>query len=465
MSYLNNNIRRPDFDDFGAVSKSLRKDSRSMRNRLHSIFHDAMFVKEVRESYGLPLVANERCGRWYISPENIAESVYFKSTDGHTGQWGFSLRRLNLHIIRLITENNGIIIVDSTRRGKRMPDSFSKTIPIWCAVINAAIFESDNKESIKYLFTPPNAVSSSERAQIEFLLPQWIKQFHSSGVDISDLRNRMNCKPLRPLWVTPEHNIPETIPQFTGFYPIVLCTASKMVLDGQERRNGYTYVQGAADDHEEWTTEKLTPDLFWKNKQLMEAVSDGEIEQLVAEITIGNNRVTPLSATLSDEADMSSISNTGIYIGRRIHERADEDFIKTMKALEIDTVIDVSTATDIPSSQKLKVFHSGLPEGKKGSKLFRTVLPKILQFYDEHGISKNRIGIFCDTGGDLSVGIALAIMSLHYDDNGSKLPKDVKHPVNKDLITKRLTTIVCQRKVNPSRATLLSVNSVLMGWK
>lgn len=32
------------------------------------------------------------------------------------------------------------MIVDSTRKGKRFPDSMSKTIPIWTCVLNRAIF-------------------------------------------------------------------------------------------------------------------------------------------------------------------------------------------------------------------------------------------------------------------------------------------------------------------------------------
>jgi hypothetical protein len=42
------------------------------------------------------------------------------------------------------------MIVDSTRRGKRFPDSMSKTIPIWTCVLNRAIahyrrdFDIDN---------------------------------------------------------------------------------------------------------------------------------------------------------------------------------------------------------------------------------------------------------------------------------------------------------------------------------
>lgn len=48
-------------------------------------------------------------------------------------------------------ERGGCIIVDSTRRGKRFPDSMSKTIPIWCCVLNRAIeryrLQTNNKVS------------------------------------------------------------------------------------------------------------------------------------------------------------------------------------------------------------------------------------------------------------------------------------------------------------------------------
>lgn len=38
------------------------------------------------------------------------------------------------------------MIVDSTRRGKRFPDSMSKTLPIWTCVLNRAIsqFRTDS---------------------------------------------------------------------------------------------------------------------------------------------------------------------------------------------------------------------------------------------------------------------------------------------------------------------------------
>lgn len=88
---------------------SLRRSALSVPNRLHSIESDARFVQEVADHYDLPPVANERCGSWYINPEVKAGSAYFKSTDGHTGQWNFSLRRLNLQILEIARDHGGLV--------------------------------------------------------------------------------------------------------------------------------------------------------------------------------------------------------------------------------------------------------------------------------------------------------------------------------------------------------------------
>ncbi len=79
---------------FSRTLKSLRRSTLSIQNRLASIQDDSDFVQQVAAEYNLPLVANERCGSWYIPPEKKSGSGYFKSTDGHSGQWSFSLRRL-----------------------------------------------------------------------------------------------------------------------------------------------------------------------------------------------------------------------------------------------------------------------------------------------------------------------------------------------------------------------------------
>lgn len=37
-------------------------------------------------------------------------SAYFKSTDGHERAWKFSTRRLNLHLVELVEENDGFVL-------------------------------------------------------------------------------------------------------------------------------------------------------------------------------------------------------------------------------------------------------------------------------------------------------------------------------------------------------------------
>lgn len=93
--------------NFSKTLGDLKRSTLSIRNRLHSIQQDAAFAQSVAAAYGRPLVANERCGSWYIDPQYKGGSAYFKSTDGHTGVWKFSSRRLNLQLLDIIGGNDG----------------------------------------------------------------------------------------------------------------------------------------------------------------------------------------------------------------------------------------------------------------------------------------------------------------------------------------------------------------------
>ena len=61
------------------------------------------------------------------------------------------------------------IIVDSTRRGKSMPDALAKTVPIWCAVMNRLLF------GVGEVAVPEHVVGDSERAQMEERLDGWVE--------------------------------------------------------------------------------------------------------------------------------------------------------------------------------------------------------------------------------------------------------------------------------------------------
>lgn len=87
---------------------AIKKSNLTISNRLKSILSDADFVQRVASTYqNLPIIANERCGSWYVPPSQKAGSAYFKSTDGHYGEWGFNLRRLNLQVLEVIGEDGG----------------------------------------------------------------------------------------------------------------------------------------------------------------------------------------------------------------------------------------------------------------------------------------------------------------------------------------------------------------------
>lgn len=261
--------------NFNATLRDLRRSNLSISNRLRSIAADAAFVcgggdegaAEGAVGGGRPLVANERCGSWYVPPWRKAGSAYFKSTDGHAGQWRFSGRRLNLHLLALAGRRDGLVLVDSTRRGKRMPDALSKTVPIWCCVLNSALFPLPG-DRCHDVHVPPNVVSDSERAQIQARIPDHVAAFRALGLDIPALRAALK-KPLRPLWVTQESPLEGPLARgggggadgdvdageppviFEDYHPIICCTSSRRVIAGAEMSEG-GYIQGAGDDTEHW---------------------------------------------------------------------------------------------------------------------------------------------------------------------------------------------------------------------
>jgi len=106
----------------------------SLYARLASIADDAGYVRAVASALGFAAIfPNLRCGLWYCPPDvwprdrlPTKPPVYFMSKDGHPGKWTFSLRRLNLQLFEAVLDAGGATVVDSTGRGKAVPDSFSK---------------------------------------------------------------------------------------------------------------------------------------------------------------------------------------------------------------------------------------------------------------------------------------------------------------------------------------------------
>ena len=110
----------PTFNSVNRVLRQLKKEECSLFNCACSVSSDAVFIDEVSQLHpALPVIANLRCGLWYT--RDPQQTCYFKSTDGHNGNWSFSTTRLNMHVAEAAASKNGCVIVDATRRGKTFP--------------------------------------------------------------------------------------------------------------------------------------------------------------------------------------------------------------------------------------------------------------------------------------------------------------------------------------------------------
>ncbi|CEH12475.1 Initiator tRNA phosphoribosyl-transferase [Ceraceosorus bombacis] len=176
--------------------KQHRSVERDVRNRLHSILSDIRFTHQLHSLHfsHLPLIPNLRCGA--------------------------CLKRPNLAFLKLTLEKRGAVCVDSTRRGKILPDALSKTLPIWCAVLNEASFRrhgvprketqpqtvshhseeqrAAERHPLASLRTYLSAVSPQEHADIECRLHDWAEKLLSSAIHVARLE-----APLVPFFITP----------------------------------------------------------------------------------------------------------------------------------------------------------------------------------------------------------------------------------------------------------------------
>ncbi|OJJ02206.1 hypothetical protein ASPVEDRAFT_663025 [Aspergillus versicolor CBS 583.65] len=454
------NIANPDFPvsvsslhfpstELPSVSQtlaSLRRSALSVNNRLRSIDADAAFVREVADHYGLPLVANERCGSWYIPPEIKSGSAYFKSTDGHTGQWDFSFRRLNLQILPLAREHGGCIIVDSTRRGKLMPDALSKTIPIWCAVFNRALFPSETAYHSVEL--PPNYLGQSEESQIAKRIDGFVHTLKSLKLDLDDLRKQLG-KPIRVAWANRTYFHPTDLRKDKDFNLFVLCSASKRVHGAEISEGGY--IQGAGDDSEAWA-HGLTPPVFWPHKSTLLAQSEEDLPEVIGKLMREHRKQT------SDQQATLVTPSRNLYISQADPGLAENGLY--------DLVIDCNGNPEAieAAESKSKRLNLGCISSKQGGRDLRNHLDKVRDFVASHLNSNpsQSLLVMCESGKDLSAGALLTIICLFYSDAGEFVGPRTE-TIGKQFIRQRLAWIVSSKNdVNPSRSTLQSVNAFLM---
>ncbi|GAA5903324.1 hypothetical protein JCM8208_002274 [Rhodotorula glutinis] len=469
---------------FPSAVSSLKEDRSEIRlqlrdtfNRLHSIAHDAEFIhEEVAQAFpDFPVVANQRAGAWYVKPSDEKAHAYFKSTDGHANEHNFNLRRANLALLPLIKDRQGIILVDSTRRGKRFPDALSKTVPLWCATLNRArvllVPPTSDNSSVSAdewheqgrLYTSPQAVGRSEHSQIELKIEGWARDLASSAYDLSTLQSL--DRPLRPFFVSPASTLSlSPASSFKECYPVVCASASKLAeeADGLERALGFTYVQGSGDDHEAWS-KGLTPHVFWEHADDILAAPRDEIDDVIERILEASLANLSTLSLAPDSAPAVEIRSTRL----KLRFAAPSD----APSSEGSTRISVTT-TKAPHSDDVSPTRLVAKPGKAGYNAFFS--PAALEPTLELATEKLRAGesvlveaAKCEAqseANDLGVAIALLLLARLYEDDATLLDPSAPPPaVSKERIRTRLQWILeVFPAVNPSRAVLNRVNDFAM---
>ena len=348
-----------------------------------------------------------------------------------------------------------------------MPDALSKTIPIWCAVLNAALFP-DHPAS-HTLHTPPKVVPSSEHSQIAALLPTFISSLQSLALDLPSLRTKLS-KPLRPLWITPETQLgPESPDQeaiFDEYRPVVCCTASSK--SSGELATFEGYVQGAADDTEHWAM-GLTAPLFWANSERLLSTPEEDLPAVISELLTDEKR------NAQEQAGVR-VANSIYVCPLPLPASQDEN--------ECQVVFLDNSTTPLQDWEKgPRRMEVGLGNSRQASKNLRSALPVISSFAErfllpgpkdmddtdavglDGQVQEKRLVIACPTGKDISLATALALHCRLFTFDDEPLPAPVENgSLNKAAIRQRLgRMMIAFPEANPHRATLQSVNSFLMG--
>ena len=174
------------------------------------------------------------------------------------------------------------------------------------------------------------------------------------------------------------------------------------------------YIQGAGDDSEGWS-HGLTPALYWKHQQqLLEAVEEDMLDMI-------QRLIIAYKCSNAECDDAVNIGPTNLYVGI---------ITSAMQPELYDGMVicsDQPPPTSDPGNKhrkRTKTLHLLCGDGKLGSRALRSQLSRILSFFNTLP-SKDKppkLLFACSTGKDLSVGVALTVLCMFFDDDCTSHP-------------------------------------------
>ena len=269
---------------FGKTETALSAHQRQLHHRFKSLALDRAFVERVRAALPQwPVVGNLRAGAWYVRPTDAL--ARFKSVDGHASAWTFVPSRANLDFAAQALAANGAILVDASRAGKVCPDSFNRTVPLWCCIMNLVFAAGESHDVV----LPPWSVRGEAERFSAAQLNQWADAVRAL-VHASQLTFHARGRSFKPYFVLNDCASFGYSP-FAGLevaddvVPVVCVSASAAASAAEHREFfSFAYVAGAGDDEENWAR-GLTPALFSQHSEQLCACEDhAAAEAVVAKL-------------------------------------------------------------------------------------------------------------------------------------------------------------------------------------
>lgn len=167
------------------------------------------------------------------------------------------------------------------------------------------------------------------------------------------------------------------------------------------------YIQGAGDDSEGWSS-GLTPATFWNHREQLLGANEAEIPVMINNFTALEN----INNTISTFA--VRIAPTYLCLGT-LKDAAQSELYDGI--VICDEIPGPDADFEVKDDRRPKTLHLRCGDGKLGSRALRFLLPRVTSFVTLNcHVDSPKILFACPNGRDLSVGLALAVLCLFFDD-------------------------------------------------
>ena len=230
-------------------------------------------------------------------------------------------------------------------------------------------------------------------------------------IDIPALRALLG-KPLRPTWIAHDHDSLEILASSTEYHGVICCTASRRVEGTEMSENGY--IQGAGDDSEGWSR-GLTPPLFWRHKEQLLGATEEDLTDMISQLVQENRKF------IANQQGATQIGSTNLHLGN-MSEDASRNSYDGIVFCTNDPLSRETPAISKPKDgdeESRKHLYLPCGDGKNGSRALRAHLARVPSFVASlsRSCQPPKILFASSNSKDLSVGVALTVLCLFFDDD------------------------------------------------